>query len=260
LKDSETSWNSPEMKVFDKLLDDSIKEKEDIPEYSDESISGAEDKDSISINEPENVFVNFKTEKSGSNKKRKVNIPEKTETIKTYDDIFSLLEPNGKKKEKKPEKIAEGKPVKKFPPVLKLIIPIVILIIIIFISVYVYQKSVYKPSVENPQTQVIPADSTKVSGKDSIIYADTNKTEEAIEENVVYDENGYVIKENEKGFFVHFGNFENQFELAKKIKEIKAKKILVNYEEMTVEGKQVYKVIAGPYKSLTQAKAIIPKL
>lgn len=256
IKEGVTPWNSPEMQVFDKLLDDTVKENTNAPLPGEEIIQ--EEKESVE--KPENVFVNFKTEKTSSDKKDKATITEKTETIKTYDDIFSLLEPNGKKKEIKLEKSTEEKPPEKFPPVLKLIIPIIILIVVVIISVYLYQKSVYKPSEENPQTQVTPSDSTKISGKDSIIYADTNKTEEAIEENTVYDESGYVIKENEKGFFVHFGNFENQFELAKKIKELKAKNIPVNYEEVKIDEKQTYKVIAGPYKSLTLAKAVIPKL
>ncbi|MCX6163872.1 MAG: SPOR domain-containing protein [Ignavibacteriae bacterium] len=130
----------------------------------------------------------------------------------------------------------------------------------IFISVYLYQKSVYKPYEENSQTQLAPSDSTKTAGNDSVIYADTNKTKEAIEEDIVFDEDGFVINESEKGFYVQFGNFENQFELAKKIKELKEKHITPGYEEVTVEGKQIYRIKIGPYKSLNEAKSIIRKL
>ena len=68
------------------------------------------------------------------------------------------------------------------------------------------------------------------------------------------------VKKSEKGFFVHFGNFENQYELAKKIKELKDKNIFPKYEEVTIESKQVYKIKLGPYKSLEDAKLIIQKL
>ncbi|MFA5405329.1 MAG: HU family DNA-binding protein [Ignavibacteria bacterium] len=224
----EPQMNNLEMKIFDKLLD-----------------------------KPENKFVNFKTEKI-KEVESKNDALKKTETIKTYDDIFNLLEPNGKKKEEKSVKIIEDEPPKKFPPILKLIIPIVILIIIIFISVYLYRKSVFKPQEGNLQTQT--SDLTQTSGSDSVIYADTNKTKEAIEEDIVYDEEGFVIKENEKGFFVQFGNYENQFELAKKIKELKEKDIFPTFDKDTTGGKLIYKLRVGPYKTLPEAKKIIPKL
>lgn len=253
----EPQMNNPEMKIFDKLLDEPVK-PEEVSEPTESN------KDLKSFNEPENTFVNFKIEKTEEVEPQKDEntIPpvKKTETIKTYDDIFNLLEPNGKKKEVKPEKTVKEEPPKKFPPILKLIIPIIILIIIIFISIYLYQRLVYKPSEENPQTQLAPSDSTRTAGNDSVIYADTNKTIEAIEEDIVYDEGGFIIKESEKGFFVQFGSFDNQFELAKKIKELKEKRITPGYEEATIEGKQIYRIKIGPYKSLDEAKSIIRKL
>lgn len=255
--------NNPEMKIFDKLLDES-ETPEMVSEPSKNEIADEKNSDLKSFNELENMFVNFKTEKIEEVEQQKERdiIPsvDKTETIKTYDDIFNLLEPNGKKNGVKPKETIKEEPPKKFPPILKLIIPVVILIIIIFISVFLYRRSVYKTNEENPQTQIAPSESTRTSGNDSVIYADTNKTTETIEEDVVYDEEGFVIKESEKGFFIYFGNFENQFELAKKIKELKQKNITMDYEKVTIEGKEIYKIKAGPYKSLREAKAFIPKL
>lgn len=248
-EENEPQIKNPEMNVFDKLLDEQIKEEDNL------------NKDITPYNKPENEFVTFKTEKTEESKPKeeKESSPiKKTEAIKTYDDIFNLIEPNGKKNGKKPEEVKKEEPTKKFPPILKLIIPLVILIIVIFIVVYIYERKVYKPYEEIPQTQTV--DSTKTRSTDSIIYADTVKKEEAINEETVFEEEGFVIKQSEKGFFVHFGNFENQFELAKKIKELKEKNIIMEYEKITTEGKETYKIKAGPYKSLKEAKAVIPKL
>jgi cell division protein FtsN len=144
---------------------------------------------------------------------------------------------------------------------LKIIIPAVIIIFIIIFSIFFYEKSVYKPSDENKQTQVsLPTDSTKISENDSVIYADTNKTVEPIEEDIVFEDNGVLIKESEKGFYLQFGNYENQFELAKRIKELKAKKIYPSFDKDTTNGKQIYRLRLGPYKNLNEAKSIIPKL
>jgi hypothetical protein len=216
------------------------------------------------------MFINFRTEKTEDDilKEEEKIIPEKeeikvnkTETIKTYDDIFNLLEPNGKKKpEKKPEPVKEI-PKKKFPPIFKIIIYGIIILAIIIASVLLYQKAVNKSAKENKQLPVTaPVDSTKVAASDSVVFADTNKTKELQEEDVVYDENDIVIKESEKGFTVQFGNYENQFELAKKIKELKDKKVYPNFEKIDIGGKQIYRLRIGPYKTLKEAKAVIPKL
>jgi nucleoid DNA-binding protein len=254
----EPQLNNQEMKIFDKLLDDTIQQEE-----KGINVTGNGNQDLKSFNELENMFVSFKTEKdeNAESPSEEIVTPiKKTETIKTYDDIFNLIEPNGKKKEEKPNEITKKESlIKKYPLVLKIIVPLILLLIIIFISVFIYQRAVKKLPVENPQTQVAPADSTNKSLSDSVIYADTNKTE-AAEEEVMFDENGFVIKHSEKGFFVQFGNFENQFELAKKIKELKEKNIIMEYEKETKEGKEIYKIKAGPYKSLREAKSIIPKL
>jgi hypothetical protein len=257
----EPHLNNPEMNIFDKLLEDPVKQEEEITATQKEDITDDSNKDLKSFNELEKMFVTFKTEKTEEvepeKTEKEIQPFKKTETIKTYDDIFNLLEPNGKKNGKKPAEIKKEKPPQKFPPILKLIIPIIILIVIIFVVVYLYQRKVYKPFEGNPQTHVV--DSIRTGGSDSIIYADTNKTEE-INEEVVYDDNGFVIKHSEKGFFIHFGIFENQFELAKKIKELKEKNITLDYEKVTIEGKEIYKMKAGPYKSLREAKSVIPEL
>ena len=49
-------------------------------------------------------------------------------------------------------------------------------------------------------------------------------------------------------------------ELAKKIKELKDKKIYPTFDKDTTDGKQIYKIRLGPYKTLKEAKSIIPKL
>lgn len=262
-QEKEISLNNPEMNVFDKLLDESQKQEEDITTQQN-GAKEIENNNLVSFNELEKQFVTFKTEKSEEPiKEEKIttdkDLPvEKTEAIKTYDDIFNLIEPNEKKKEEKLPETIDVKPPKRFPPILKLLIPIALLVIIIFLGIYAYRRLVYKPSEGNFQTQII--DSTKTQTKDSIIYADTNKVKTSDDGKVVYDENGFVIKENEKGFFIYFGNYENQYELAKKIKELKSKNIIMEYEKITSEGKELFKIKAGPYKTLDEAKAIIPKL
>lgn len=252
-KDAEPHLNNPEMNVFDKLLGET-EIKEDIVR---EDIEGKD-----KVDEPENVFVTFKTEKTGDSEKENDEQMKQddTEAIKTYDDIFNLIEPNGKKNGKKHHKeIKKAETEKKFSsPLIKLIITIVILILLIFISIYVYQRSIYKPPEETPQVQT--ADSVKASVNDSIVYADTNKTEEKFGGNVVYNEEGFEIRETGKGFFIHFGSFDNQFELAKKIKELKEKNINLDYEKITLEEKEIYKIVVGPYNSIEEAKEIILKL
>ncbi len=262
-QEKEISLNNPEMNVFDKLLDESQKQEEDITIQQNEA-KEIENNNLVSFNELEKQFVTFKTEKSEEPIKEEEittdkDLPvEKTEAIKTYDDIFNLIEPNEKKKEEKIPETIDVKPKKRFPPILKLLIPIALLVIIIFLGIYAYRRLVYKPSEGSFQTQII--DTTKPQTKDSIIYADTNKVKTSDNGKVVYDENGFVIKESEKGFFIYFGNYENQYELAKKIKELKSKNIIMEYEKITSEGKELFKIKAGPYKTLDEAKAIIPKL
>jgi nucleoid DNA-binding protein len=281
-KEVEPHLNNLEMKVFDKLLDESVKQpQEEISIPLENANKNGVGQDLMSIDELESMFKNFKTEISEPQQsinevkediqkeyekkeveKKEVEKKEikKTETIKTYDDIFNLLEPNGKKKEIKPAEVV-AEPRKKMSPVIKIFILFGITVLVIIFCIYLYKKLVYKPSDETTQTQVTQtADVKNTANNDSIIYADTNKMKETIKENIVYDENGIVIKESEKGFFIHLGNFENQYELAKKIKELKDKNIFPSYEEVTVEGKQIYKIKLGPYKSLKDAKDIIPKL
>ncbi len=250
-----------EMKIFDKLLDEQVKEEELLKGPTEKSDS---EKELKTFNELESMFVDFKTEKTEEIKTVKdeeIVLPvKKTDTIKTYDDIFNLVEPNGKKEEEKTKEVKKEEPEKRFSLTLRLVIGIILLIVIIFVSVIFYQNVIRKASEESPQTQLIPSDSTKTSGSDSVIFADTNKIVDASEEEVVYDDSSFVIKYSEEGFFVQFGKFENQFELAKKIKELKDKNITMSYEEVKLEDKQYYRIKAGPYKTLREAKAIIPKL
>lgn len=252
---------SEEIKIFDRLLDEQVKEEELLKEPTEKSDS---EKELKTFNELESMFVDFKTEKTEDTKAKKdeeIVLPvKKTDTIKTYDDIFNLVEPNGKKKEEETTEVKKEEPEKRFSLTLKLVIGIILLIVIIFVSVIFYQNVIRKASEESPQTQLIPSDSTKTSGSDSVIFADTNKVVDASDEEVVYDDSSFVIKYSEKGFFVQFGKFENQFELAKKIKELKDKNITMSYEEVKLGDKQYYRIKAGPYKTLKEAKAIIPKL
>jgi len=176
-----------------------------------------------------------------------------------------LLEPNGKKNGRKngQNPVEEIKEVHKkgIHPILKIIILLSIVVVLIIVSVILYQKVIYKPSTETRQIPInTPIDSTKVAANDSVIFADTNKMKETIEEDIVYDEDGIIIKESEKGFYIQLGNYENQLELAKKIKELKGKKIFPTYEEVTIEKKQIFRLRIGPYKTLEKAKSIIPKL
>jgi nucleoid DNA-binding protein len=280
-KEVEPHLNNLEMNIFDKLLDEPIKPPvKEIPPPVENPNEDEIGKDIMSLSELENMFKEFKTENSESQiekekpvdivpqdydkidevvKKDKLSV--KTGAIKTYDDIFNLIEPNGKKKEEKTVEIVKEEPKKKISPIVRILILIGIVILIFFVSTFLYEKLVYKSSEENTQRQItLLTDSTSAANNDSIIYADTNKIKESIEEDIVYDENDVVIKESENGFFIEFGTFENQFELAKKIKELKDKKIRPGYEEVTIEGRQVYKMKLGPYKSLKAAKSIIPKL
>ena len=252
---------SEEMKIFDKLLDEQVKEEKLLKEPTEKSDS---EKELMTFNELESMFVDFKTEKTEDIKAVKdeeIVLPvKKTDTIKTYDDIFNLVEPNGKNKEKETAEVKKEEPEKRYSLTLKLVIGIMLLIVVIFVSVIFYQNVIRKASEESPQTQLIPSDSTNTSGSDSVIFADTNKIVDASEEEVVYDDSSFVIKYSEKGFFLQFGKFENQFELAKKIKELKDKNITMSYEEVKLGDKQYYRIKAGPYKTLKEAKAIIPKL
>ena len=277
-KEVEPHLNNLEMKVFDKLIDEPVKESES-PATEETKPEEVKNGDMTSFSELEKLFINFRTEKTEDEiiKKEDKSIPEKAEdksipgkeevkvnkaeTIKTYDDIFNLLEPNGRKKtEKKPEQVKEIAK-KKLPPKFKIIIYGIFILIIIIASVLLYQRAVNKSIKENKQLPVTaPIDSTKVAASDSVVFADTNKIKESQEEDIVYDENDVVIKESEKGFIVQFGNYENQFELAKKIKELKDKKIYPNFEKNDIGGKQIYRLRIGPYKSLKEAKAVIPKL
>jgi nucleoid DNA-binding protein len=266
-KEVEPHHNNLEMKVFDRLLEEPGNE-EKISDTEKIKTEEEEKTGSTSLSELESMFVNFRTEKTeddiikGEKKETPINAePEvmNTEAIKTYDDIFNLLEPNGKKKEEKKSEPVKETPGKKYPPYLKILIPAVIILMIIIVSIIFYGKVVYKK--ESKQLPVtVPIDSTKVAASDSVVFADTNKVKVTQEEDVVYDENDIIIKEGENGFYIQLGQYENQFELAKKIKELKNKKIFPGYEEVTLEGKQVYRLRIGPYKTLREAKAIIPKL
>ncbi|MCX6163873.1 MAG: HU family DNA-binding protein [Ignavibacteriae bacterium] len=113
-KEVEPQMNNPEMKIFDKLLDEPIKQENIVSAPPVNNVTDDNNKNSMSFNELENMFVNFKTEKTEEvepSKNEDTILPvKKTDTIKTYDDIFNLLEPNGKKKEVKPKEVIEEKP------------------------------------------------------------------------------------------------------------------------------------------------------
>lgn len=258
------SFNA-EMKVFDRLLDEPITPETDgQPEKDENGLT--------SFSELEKMFRSFKTE-TDEEKTANENIveekpvesgpdviQEKTETIKTYDDITNLLGTNGGKKEKQ-EDILQESPKKKITPAARMTIIMLTILIAIIIFVVLYQKFVNKPSEQNMQIPVPhPADSTKVAGSDSVIYADTNKTAEQEESEIVFEKDDKVIKETAKGFYIEFGEYENQFTLAKEIKTLKDNGITPGYEEVKTEGKTYYKMKLGPYNSLKEAKSILSKL
>jgi nucleoid DNA-binding protein len=262
--------NNIELKVFDKLLN----EPEEAPaEMRIEPEQKTEESELTSMSDLEEMFRNFKTEKSEDEaieEKRREEIPEvKTpeeiaetkETIKTYDDISNLMGTEKPKEVEKPKETVHEEPQKKkLHPLIRLGILLGIVVLIIFTFIFIYEKLVYKSS-ESPKQLPIssPVDSTKTEGSDSVIYADTNKTAD-IDEETVFEKEDKVIKESPKGFYIEFGEFENQFVLAKEIKTLKDKGITPGYEEVKSEGKIYYKIKLGPYNSLKEAKSILQKL
>lgn len=262
--------NNLELKVFDKLLS----EPEEAPaEKRIEPERKNEESELTSMSDLEEMFRNFKTEKSEDEaieEKRREEIPEvKTpeeiaetkETIKTYDDISNLMGTEKPKEVEKPKETVHEEPQKKkLHPLIRLGILLGIVVLIIFTFIFIYEKLVYKSS-ESPKQLPIssPVDSTKTEGSDSVIYADTNKTAD-IDEETVFEKEDKVIKESPKGFYIEFGEFENQFVLAKEIKTLKDKGITPGYEEVKSEGKTYYKMKLGPYNSLKEAKSILQKL
>lgn len=273
ISEAQPHLNNLEMKVFDRLLDESSDKTEEEKPIPDE----VKNEEQTSIKELEDLFVNFKTEKTEDEIIKEKEVPEKkeeekaevkkTDTIKTYDDIFSLIEPNGNKKngknqeQQQPLLAQQEEPKKKMSNDLKIIIYSAILIVIIIISFVLYRKSIYTPVKENKKLPLTaPIDSVRTSGKDSVVFADTEKVNKAPADNVVYEENDIVIKESDEGFYIFFGSYLSQFELAKKIKELKAKKIYPTFDEVNENGKQIYRLKIGPYETLNQARNIIPKL
>jgi len=262
--------NNLELKVFDRLLS----EPEEIPaENQIEPERKTEESELTSMSDLEEMFRNFKTEKSESEAltektaeeipavKTPEEIAEAKETIKTYDDISNLMETEKKKEvETTKETVPEEPQKKKLHPLIRLGILLGIVVLIIFIFIFIYEKLVYKPSEPPKQLPVSsPVDSTKIAGSDSVIYADTNKTA-GIDEETVFEKDDKVIKESPKGFYIEFGEYENQFVLAKEIKTLKDKGITPGYEEVKSEGKTYYKMKLGPYNSLKEAKSILQKL
>jgi nucleoid DNA-binding protein len=267
--ETEPQLNNLEMQVFDKLLDETEKPSVEQPEPVMPETTTEQDKELTSFSDLEKMFRSFKTEitdpepiaEKPAEEKPQEEIPVTTETIKTYDDISNLMEPNGGKKEEKPAAPPPEPPKKKMTPGIRLAIIFGIVVVIILFFVFFYERLVYKPSESPKQLPVTqPVDSTRTAGSDSVVYADTNKTKEQENSEIVFEKDDKIIKETPKGFYIEFGEFENQFVLAKEIKVLKDKGVTPGYEEIKSEGKTYYKMKLGPYKSLKEAKSILPKL
>lgn len=254
------SFNA-EMKIFDRLLDEPIiPSAEEKPEKDENGLT--------SFSELEEMFRSFKTEtdeeKTVSQKPAESEpaaIQEKTETIKTYDDITNLIDVKPEKKAAEPAAEEQESPKKKITPAARMAIVMVTLLIAIIVFVILYQKFVNKSPEQNMQIPVPhPADSTQTKGSDSVIYADTNKSAGQEEAETVFEKDGKLIKETSKGFYIEFGEYDNQFVLAKEIKALKDKGITPGYEEVKSEGRTYYIMKLGPYNSLKEAKSILSKL
>ena len=163
---------------------------------------------------------------------------------------------------KKLAKEKEVEPPKKSKLNLKIGIIAGALVFVIILVVIWYNKTVKQPEENQSQIPITaPIDSAKTKGADSVIYADTNKVSENKDDGeTVYEKDDMKILETERGYFIEFGEFENQFILAKKIKELKDKNITPGYEEVKEDGRQYYKMKIGPYQSLKEAKSIMSKL
>ena len=276
---SNTDFRNFEMSVFDKLLDEPEKTPVEKHESVSPEIAPEQDSELTSFSDLEKMFRSFKTEITDVEpvevkpvteepaaiepiaEKSETVIPEKTEAIKTYDDIFNLIGPNGDNKEEKPVEKPVEPPEKKINSKTRIAIAISVLISIILLLVFLYEKLVYKPSessMELPVTQ--PVDSTKTTGNETVVFADTNKVTEQESDEEVFEKDGKTIRESSRGFFIEYGEFENQFVLAREIKVLKDKNITPGYEEVKEEGKSYYKMKLGPYNSLKEAKLILSKL
>jgi len=267
--DTDPGVTNSELKVFDRLLDDAGTTSEEISSVKEEK--GIEETELTSFSDLEKMFKSFKTEisepepvQSGRTEEIKtVDEDVKTETIKTYDDISNLIGTNGEKKEEKIESAPapSSEQTKKMSSRLKQLIIFGSLLVLILLFVFFYKKLVYQPSEPPKQLPVTaPVDSVKTERSDSVIFADTNKTAEKEESEIVFEKDDKVIKETPKGFFIEFGEYENQFELAKEIKALKERGVAPGYEEVKSEGKTYYKMKLGPYNSLKEAKMVLPKL
>lgn len=177
--------------------------------------------------------------------------------VKNYDDIFAPVK--SKTVEPPPEKKKNKLLIffKKQSALNRILILSASVFIFLLIAFYLIRINV-------GSDEDFISGNSKTTEENIIPRANNSEAETSFypnQDRIVYTEKGAVFRVTPKGYVVQVASFDKQEFAEIKSRELKDKKIPVYIEKYEVpDGKIYYRVIAGPYKTLDEAKVAIKDL